>query len=73
MKFLLFFALTISAASLYGESPSNGFYVAPNGNDNNPGTLAQPFATLGKAQSAMRASSSIKTTYIRAGLYKPLA
>lgn len=73
MECFLFFALTISVASLYGESPSNGFYVAPNGNDNSPGTLAQPFATLGKAQSAMRASSSIKTTYIRAGLYKPLA
>jgi hypothetical protein len=71
MKFLLFFALTISF--LYGQDPSKGFYVAPDGNDNNPGTLAQPFATFGKAQSAMRASSSIKTTYIRAGLYKPQA
>jgi hypothetical protein len=50
-----------------------GFYVATNGNDDNPGTLSQPFATLGKAQQAMQASSSIKTTYIRAGTYKPAA
>jgi parallel beta helix pectate lyase-like protein len=48
-----------------------GFYVATNGNDSNPGTLSLPFATLGKAQQAMRASSSVKTTYIRAGTYKP--
>jgi hypothetical protein len=47
------------------------FYVATNGNDANPGTLAAPFATFGKAQAAMRASSSIKTTYVRAGTYQP--
>ncbi len=45
------------------------FYVAPGGNDMNPGTLAQPFLTLAKAQSAMQASASIKTTYLRAGSY----
>ena len=48
-----------------------GLYVATNGDDKNPGTLSHPFATLGKAQQAMRASSSVKTTYIRAGTYKP--
>jgi hypothetical protein len=47
------------------------FYVATNGLDTNAGTLEQPFATLAKAQSAMRASSTIKTTYIRAGTYSP--
>lgn len=45
------------------------FYVAPGGDDKNPGTLAQPFLTLGKAQSAMQASTTIKTTYVRAGTY----
>jgi hypothetical protein len=49
----------------------NAFYVATDGKDTNPGTFAQPFATLGKAQTAMRASSSTKTTYIRAGTYTP--
>jgi hypothetical protein len=48
-----------------------GFYVATNGNDNNPGTLSEPFQTLARAQKAMKASSSIKTTYVRAGTYKP--
>jgi Right handed beta helix region len=47
-----------------------GFYVATNGNDNNPGTLSEPFATLERAQKAMR-NSSIKTTYIRKGTYRP--
>jgi hypothetical protein len=49
----------------------NAFYVATNGSDSNPGTLAQPFATLGKAQSAMQAGALKKTTYIRAGTYMP--
>lgn len=69
-KVLLFAALMISGSSVCGQGLPKGFYVAPNGNDNNPGTLEQPFATFGRAQSAMRASST-KTTYIRAGLYKP--
>jgi hypothetical protein len=47
------------------------YYVATDGEDTNPGTLEQPFATLGKAQSAMRASSTYKTTYVRAGTYTP--
>ena len=45
----------------------NAFYVATNGDDNNPGTLALPFATLAHAQTAMRANSINKTTYIRSG------
>jgi hypothetical protein len=49
------------------------FFVATSGRDSNPGTLAQPFATLGKAQRAMQASSTIKTTYIRHGTYAPPA
>src|SRR5207237_479331 len=54
-----------------GADPSivPAFYVATNGNDNNSGTLTAPFATLGKAQAAMRASGTIKTTYVRAGTY----
>jgi hypothetical protein len=49
----------------------DAFYVATNGDDQNPGTLAQPFATLGQAQKAMRGSATIKTTYVRAGTYQP--
>jgi hypothetical protein len=45
------------------------FYVSTTGNDGQPGTLLKPFATLAAAQSAMQASSTLKTTYIRAGSY----
>jgi hypothetical protein len=45
------------------------FYVSTTGLDSNSGSLTAPFLTLGRAQSAMQASSSIKTTYIRAGSY----
>lgn len=45
-----------------------GYYVATNGSDSNAGTLAAPFATLGKCQSAMQGSST-KTCYLRGGSY----
>jgi hypothetical protein len=48
------------------------FYVAPNGDDNNTGSLSAPFASLGRAQRAMRASRTIKTTFIRAGRYNSM-
>jgi hypothetical protein len=57
------------------------FIVAPNGNDTWSGTLPTPnarstdgpFKTIEKAHQAMRASTSIKTTSIRAGTYLPPA
>jgi hypothetical protein len=42
------------------------WYVAPDGNDNNPGTLAQPFASITRAQTAASAGD---TVYIRGGTY----
>jgi hypothetical protein len=58
------------ALSGAGVTPTvSAFYVATNGSDSNPGTLAAPFATLGKCQTAMRNSGTIKTCYIRAGTY----
>ncbi|CAO3435117.1 carbohydrate-binding domain-containing protein [Azospirillum doebereinerae] len=53
------------------------FYVATNGRDTWSGKLAAPnadgtdgpFASLTKAQSAMRADSTIDTTYVRGGDY----
>jgi hypothetical protein len=48
------------------------FFVATNGSDSNAGTLAAPFATLGKCQAAMQSSSTIKTCYIRSGTYTSL-
>lgn len=49
--------------------PVPAFFVSATGVDTNAGTLAAPFLTLGRAQTAMRASGTIKTTYIRGGSY----
>ncbi|WP_372394756.1 carbohydrate-binding domain-containing protein [Azospirillum sp. HJ39] len=75
-------AETPAGTPVDGSTPSvpkptgPGFYVAENGNDSWSGTLAAPnadgtdgpFASLQKAQTAMR-SSDIDTTYIRGGDY----
>lgn len=45
------------------------YYVATNGNDNNPGTIEKPFATLMKAQKAANAGD---TVFIRGGVYNNL-
>ena len=42
------------------------FYVAPTGSDSNPGTLASPFATLQKGNSAAAAGD---TVWLRGGTY----
>ncbi len=48
-------------------------YVAPNGDDSNPGTLAQPVRTLAKARDLVRprisSMTSDLTVYLRAGTY----
>jgi hypothetical protein len=49
------------------------FYVAVTGNDSNPGTMSQPFATLGRAQKAVRqakrAAKSPLSVFVRGGTY----
>lgn len=62
----LLWAVPVFATS--GTVPA--FYVAPNGNNHNTGTLQAPFLTLEKAQNAMRHSYTIKTTYLRTGTYR---
>lgn len=42
------------------------FFVAPNGDDHNPGTKERPFATVQRAQSAVKAGD---TVYLRGGTY----
>ena len=48
-------------------------YVAPNGDDSNPGTLAQPLRTVAKARDLVRSMttgmSADITVYLRAGTY----
>ena len=57
------------SASFTVTSPPAAFFVSPTGSDaTGDGTISKPFATLGKAQAAMRLSST-KTTYIRGGHY----
>jgi hypothetical protein len=54
--------------------PPAEFAVAPNGDDNAPGTLAQPFATLERARDAVRAAiaggAGATTVWIRGGVYE---
>ena len=52
-------------------------YVAPSGDDNWSGTLAEPntglsdgpLATLSRARDVMRGDPTINTTYVRGGTY----
>ena len=43
------------------------FYVSPTGSDSNPGTLSQPWRTIGKAMVTLVAG---QTAYLRAGTYE---
>jgi hypothetical protein len=53
-----------------------GLYVAPGGNDANPGTKAKPFATLERARDAVRELKRVGplkgpvTVYLRGGVYR---
>ena len=58
--------LSMVAGPAAGNAQS--FYVATNGSDSNPGTLAAPFATFGAAMAAMEASTT-KTVTILGGTY----
>jgi hypothetical protein len=58
--FLLFFLLNAADAS------AATYYIATTGSDSNPGTLSQPWRTIGKANSTLQAGD---TVYIRAGTY----
>ncbi|BCZ45876.1 pectate lyase [Clostridium gelidum] len=70
MTILLSTEMTACAlASAYQSSVGNtkSYYVATDGNDNNPGTLDKPFASLAKAQDT---AANGDTVYIRGGTYK---
>jgi hypothetical protein len=47
----------------------NTFFVATSGSDSAAGTLAAPFLTFGRCQTAMRNSTTTKTCTVRAGTY----
>jgi autotransporter-associated beta strand protein len=56
-------------------TPGRVLYVAPNGNDANPGTRAQPFASVNQALAANRAAGAVAggTTILMAAGRYPLA
>ena len=63
--------------SVQFEKEENGelaFYVANDGNDNNPGTLSQPFRTITRARNEIRALDELPsggvTVYFRGGIYR---
>lgn len=66
--FLLIFALFFSV-SLQAQTSPTKFYVAPNGNDSNPGTFAQPFKSFERARDASR-SINPSIVYVRGGEYE---
>jgi hypothetical protein len=51
---------------LYSLQAEAAFYVSPSGKDSNPGTMAQPFASVMQAQTAATAGD---TVWIRGGTY----
>jgi hypothetical protein len=57
-------ALVLGAAA---SVRADDHYVAPDGNDANPGTLDQPFATVERAEMAAAAGD---TVYLRGGVYR---
>ncbi len=67
----LFRVLILAAFSVGSSVHAERYYVAPGGNDQDPGTLAQPFATLQRAQLAARkaAGHEAVTVQVRAGTY----
>lgn len=52
---------------LAGAAPAQPYFVAPNGSDTGPGTLDQPFATLPRAQRAVRQKPG--SVFLRGGTH----
>lgn len=68
---LLISLVVINPANVYATETN--LYVSTTGNDTNPGTLSQPFLTIGKARDYIRTINSNMTgninVYIRGGTY----
>lgn len=60
-------SLALLALLCCGLAPAAEYYVAPGGNDANPGTLARPCRTLAKAAALLQPGD---TCYLRAGTYR---
>ncbi len=62
----LFLLLIAVSTAPHLEADTESYYVAPNGDDSNPGSLALPWTTIQKAASTVEAGS---TVYVRDGVY----
>jgi len=69
VKVLLALAVAVLGLAVPAAAAGTTYYVAPTGSDSNAGTLAAPFATIGKAVSVVAAGDTIA---LRGGTY-PLA
>jgi parallel beta-helix repeat protein len=56
----------VFAQATIPDVPGNTYYVALDGNDNNPGTLESPWATIAKANRTLKAGDQV---LLRAGIY----
>lgn len=66
----IFVSLIVISARFQATGSQPTFYVSTEGNDNNPGTLELPFATLGRAQTAVRqAGDNDAKVFVREGTY----
>lgn len=71
MKWLL--CLVILSGGACSQARAAGLFVAPGGDDANPGTLEKPFATLERARDAARSlqgASEAVTVFLRGGRYE---
>ena len=65
---MVLFTGGVAFATSQGQEPE-AFYVATNGSSNNTGTLDSPFATIKDACERIKPGSTIKTIYVRGGVY----
>lgn len=65
MVLVMMFLLSGTAIVNSGNA-SQSYYVSTDGNDNSPGSLSQPWRTIGKAANTVAAGS---TVYVRGGVY----
>jgi hypothetical protein len=68
LNLVAFIAIVLCMILATNELMASTYYVATNGNDNNPGTITQPFATWQKGFDVAVAGDAV---YIRGGVYAP--
>ena len=68
MKLSTLVILLACVSGAFGQ-PNSSFYVAPTGNDSNPGTQAAPWRTIQHAADTARAGSTVN---VRGGIYEEL-